>query len=206
MKKLLYLALLTLTAVLPGCSEDEPSQPTPLSGMEIMTIIDNNPLLLEMQRRSDASPIQMSTSQRLSDDLPAGTRIVVVYRAEVADTSLRPVPITVSQVGVIPFDTIQALSKAQIQTLPPARTEVLSQWVTGNFINFQALLNFDGEPRGFTLVADKTTLQADTLQLYMTCTGPEPSSNFVERRTYGSFFTGKVFSRPDRPFKIHIIE
>lgn len=196
MKKLLLL-LPTLTVLLFACDSDEPKYPTPYKAIEIVTMLSNDEdgMQLELVGRNDNEGVILTTNQHLTTDIQPGRRVIIEFKAELNDTSKRPMPIQLKQIGLIPFDTIQAINIAEIATKNNPQLDIISTWRTGNFINIQTNIKYDGNNRSFSIVADKATIDNDTIECYLYNTNDKVSENYIDRHIYGSFYIGQLVNK-----------
>lgn len=200
------IPLISLLLLLTACRDrEEPDMPTPYQTLEIATFLgqDDKGSDWEIQRISDISPRRLHTSQTLEEELTPGRRLLVYFRSAMADTALNPMPVTLLQVGAVAFDTVKSRPLGEIRLLPRPQLTVTSQWLTGDYINMQTLMEYDGNTRGFGLVANMKTLDADTLECYLYLTGEEVTPDYVNRRVYGSFYLGNLKRNPAQAIRLH---
>lgn len=193
-----YLAIFALLLMNCACDSDDNITPTDYKALEIMTLI-NTPdgLDFELQRSEDSEIIRIETDQQLADTtLVDGTRMLVYYKTQLCDTSLRPMPARILQLGYVAFDTVRAKSINEIAMLPPSQLEVISRWRTGKYLNLRSEIEYDGNSRSFSIVADQSTLNNSQIDCYIYNTGSPVSENSIDRRAYGSFFLGDLWDMP----------
>lgn len=180
-----------------GCKEDSEPYPTKYWAIDIVTLKSNNKALgmtFELQRNTLSEKKLLRAAQYLDTAISAGTRVLINYEAEMSDTSKNPLPITLIGLNYIPFDTVRAMSLSQIEKLEKPQLEIVSCWQSGDFVNFQINLQYDGNDRSFNLVADETTIGTSCVDCYLYNEGRPVSENYIDRRYYGSFFVGNVLS------------
>lgn len=185
MNRLLLLPAAAL--LLAACSDDDPT-PTPMQALEIVTVLrPESPALLEMQRTDCSPKVTLEAPVSLPEGIAKDDRILIRYSAATADTAQRPVPIRLLGYSRIVGGEVRARTTYDISRLPAAQMKVVSCWRTGDYLNLQLLMRYDGTPRSFMLTADAATLEADTLRCYLYNTGQPVGENYVESRTYASF-------------------
>lgn len=111
-----------------------------------------------------------------ADDMPTAHRDITVYGYNtIINDSLR-------QTTVAP------------DSLPQHAVKLRSVWRTGEFINLHCQVEYTGEARSMMLVADATTLSADTVHCYLMhdLRGEQPT---FWRDCYASFNVGALWKR-----------
>ena len=203
MKKLPLLLIPLLMAVAAACSDDEPAMPTPIDAMEIVTVERPSSPALMLGQRTDASPVMPMQADgfAFNEKVNAGDRVLIWYNAAVTDTVRRPVPVTIRGYARIPYARVAAMTMHEISLYPPSQLQTLSVWKTGDYINMQVLMRYDNRPKSFTLVADRATVDTDTVTLYIVGYGETAGDAYVERRVYGSFDVSQVV-RPGQGYRI----
>lgn len=203
MNKLL-LPLVSL-CLLASCS-DEPVQPTPITALEFATVVDPGiPALVEIQRTDFSEPVMLSAAGGLSYDYKAGDRIIIYYKAEVADTTLRPVPVTIMQDALVFQGNATDWGEDIRKLFTPAQTKVLSAWRTGDYLNMQVKIKYSGHARFLMLGAKKESLDTDTVRLFLFNLGKEVSDSSVYARSYASYNISEVVPR-GKPYTIDNLE
>lgn len=202
MRRILFiLPVIAILLLLPAsCKEDSEPYPTKYWAVDIVTLQANSSQIgmrFNLQRNSRAEKINLYAAQYLDTLIPRGTRVLISYEAELADTSRRPMPISLLGISFIAFDTVRQLPIKNIEALAKPQLSIVSCWQADGFINFQADLQYDGNSREFSLVADENTVGKPLLECYLYNTGKPVSENFIDRRNYGSFFAGELLSLPE---------
>lgn len=202
--RLIFVGLLTL--VVASCSDDESTYPTPYKATAMVTVLSNSPsgLLLE-EYMSPSSMRMLSATHVESKYFSVGRRLLVSYNANLADTMLNPVPVRLTGYRVIQFDTIRTMPLEQIVASPKGGVKVRSQWISGNFLNFQCRLLFDGSTRDYTLVADESTLANPEIDCYFVATRSAVADSSVYRRDFASFYFGTLPVSPSQKFVVREI-
>lgn len=180
-----------------GCSKYEVDYPTDHRFVELLTVIENDKgMRLEKVGINDSESIMLTTDQYVDVPLERGRRVIAEYGVADTDLSRRPMPVRLHQMGLIEFDTIRAVSYEKMADLADSRMKLVSVWRTGQFINLQAKVEYDGEKRSFTIVADESTLSNPIVECYLCNSGSEVSATVIDRHAYGSFFMGDLWNRP----------
>lgn len=181
---------MSLASLIAGCSEEGPTTPTPVEVTEIVTVAAQQPATMTLLRPG-RTPVELVASESaFSEKIEVGRRIVVRYAAQ--DTTLRPIPVTLLGAATIPFDTIRTVGHSEFEAMAPAGVEILSQWQTGDYVNVQALYNYNGTPRSLTVVADESTLHDATVNCRFYSPDDLTDNPGVQARSYGSFFIGSA--------------
>ncbi len=196
-KSELYAIILAMCMIMLSCKEDTEPYPTKYWAVDLVTFIrndDRNGISVELQRTDKAEKYRMNAPQYIDTIIPRGRRVLVSYEAELADTSKRPMPILLTGMSLIPFDTIRPMPIEEIGRLHKPQINVLSCWKSGKFVNFQVELQSDGNERSFSIVADASTISSSRLDCYLYNTGEPVGENYIDSRDYGSFFAGEVIN------------
>lgn len=195
---LYYIMILTAILATSSCSKDDIEYPTPIRSVDIVTCTDTQSgMKFELQRAQESEIIPLITSQSINTSIPPGRRVIIEYEAAATDTALRPIPVKLLQIGLIPFDTIRSESLNKILSLPAPQMQIISIWRTGCYINMQTDMEFDGNTRSYSITADRQTIGTDIVECYLYNTGEEVSPNHISRRSYASFFIGEIWQNPD---------
>ena len=197
-KNFRFVVLLVLFCIFFACCKDEEPYPVKYQAVDLVTFIANDMyqgITLELKRSDKSEKYRMKAPQYIDTIIPRGRRVLVSYEAEMADTVKRPMPILLTGLAMIPFDTVCPKSIEEIKKLPLPQLSVLSCWKSGDFINFQVELQYDGNSRSFSLVADENTIGKQQLDCYLYNMGKPVSENFIDTRNYGSFFAGDFLSK-----------
>lgn len=199
----IYTLLLSLcTLLMTGCSDDAPEQPTPFVSLEIVTIVNPEPPALMLSQRTDASPVRTLRTDAGFSNAEAGQRILLYYKAAVADTVLDPVPVNIISAGAIPWGDVPALPLGEILPKAMSGFKILSTWRTGNYLNMQISYPTNAKNTTYTLVADRETLGQDTVVCYLSGQDMPAPGEYVDRRGYGSFDVSSILTRPGQSIKI----
>ncbi len=189
-----------LTPLLPllmlaACSDDAPNEPTPIQRTEIATITRlERPVIFELPGDDGTPAVTLSADVELQG-ATAGQRVLLLYSMAVADTALNPRPITIRGVGGIPWGEIKPLQPEVIGLLEMKHYKILSSWTTGEWLNLQMEYRTGGETV-FTLVADSATIDDEEVRCHFIAVGNPEGNAYVDRRTFASFSTSKILTRP----------
>lgn len=186
--------------MLAKCSSDvDMPQPTACRFIDIVTLFNSEKgLKFELQRSADSEIIPLQTQQFLVDTIIRdGTRMIIHYEAEFSDTSLRPMPVKLLQIGSVAFDTVRSGLEKIIKRLPSPQLKMQSIWRTGNYLNLQAKIEYDGTPRSFAIIADNATLDSPQVDCYIYNVGKPVGENYIDTKIYGSFYIGNLWQLPN---------
>lgn len=186
-----------------ACNDDTP-QPTPVQVTDIVTAMLPSSGVFILERGAPDDCRTLLSDHGLPGVSP-GERVLTAYTFAAADTvvGVRRYPIHLQWARRINFDTISPLTPDAIRRLPAPQLSVTSTWQTGNYINCQVMILFDGEQRGFGIVADETTLRRDTVECYLYNTGHEVSEASVRSRAFGSFCTSALGLNYGQYIRLH---
>lgn len=192
-----FVFIFALSIIIYACKKDDEPYPIKYEAVDLVTVIHNDTrkgIELELQRSDKSEKYRMQAPQYIDTTIPCGQRVLASYEAELSDTAKRPMPILLTGMAMIPFDTIRTKPIKEIESLPSPQLSILSCWKSGNFINFQVELQYDGNSRSFSMIADETTIGKNQLDCFLYNTGESVSENFIDTRNYGSFFVGDILS------------
>lgn len=183
--KLLPAAAATL-ALAASCSDDTPPTPTPVQLTEIVTVDDPAaPARFTALRVPPQHDAQLTADVSFPETIKPGQRILLRYSAQ--DTVRRPVKIRVLGYAPVATGKVKVVSRGEARELPPPQASVISRWLTGPYINMQLMMRFDGTPRTISLAADRESLSAPVLQLYLYNGGEEVTPDYVDTRVFASY-------------------
>lgn len=189
MKRFILYQAIIASILICSCSHDEPQYPTPLQITEIVTVYsnENDRMLLSTDHGRVLSCI--SLDKRI---FSPGKRLLVAYSVNIADTAIHPTIVTLKGYRTIQFDTIKALLPSQIEKLPKPHVDIISSWQTGDFINFQFGVGYDGQRRDCSIVADVTTLHDDKVKCTFVSKFIVNADSSINRHDFGSYYTGTL--------------
>lgn len=183
--KLLPAAAATL-ALAASCSDATPPTPTPVQLTEIVTVDDPAaPARFTALRVPPQHDAQLTADVSFPGTIKPGQRILLRYSAQ--DTAARPVKIRVLGYAPVATGKVKVVSRGEARELPPPQASVISRWLTGPYINMQLMMRFDGTPRTLSLAADRESLSAPVLQLYLYNGGQEVTPDYVDTRAFASY-------------------
>lgn len=169
-----------------SCSDDTPPTPTPVQLTEIVTVTDPAaPARFTALRVPPQHDAQLTADISLPENIKPGQRILLRYSAQ--DTVQRPVKIRVLGYAPVATGKVKVVSRDEARALPPPQASVISRWLTGPYINMQLMMRFDGTPRTLSLAADRESLSAPVLQLYLYNGGEEVTPAYVDTRAFASY-------------------
>ena len=202
MKGLHIFTAIAIATLLWGCSDDEPTYPTPVFKEVIAVVDDLSPATFSYYSDETSAPIGMVSQSSISG-VDSGERVLIQYYTEIADTARRSVPISLKYAGKIVNGTATKAPMASILIAEPGQCEVISSWRSGRWLNMQLQLRYDGQPRGLTMVADSGTVGNDTIECYLLNPGNEIGDASVMRHTFASFDISGIISRQGQYIRIH---
>lgn len=199
--KILLSALALL--LMCGCSDDDTPQPTPYRATAFATITgkSDSGTTLQWQRLRNSEVITLSTTQILADRYAVGSRVVVNIETAMADTTARPMPVTIQSISQAFSSEITIEAPSDITMHRKAQAEILSQWLTDEYLNMQLKVDYDGSARSLALTADANTLNSDTVVCYLYNPGDTISQDCVQRRAYASFPLSSLNIKPNQTVK-----
>lgn len=195
------VAVCVLPAIVAAaCGDDDDLSMTPVRLTELATVTALEPTVqLEVCRQS-GEWVTLTTTQHLTG-AQEGQRIAVSYKTAATDTVLRPVPVTITGASAITWGEVVPLLPATIASHPKIHHEILSQWQTGVWLNFQMKVRC-GDNTSFTLVADKSTLADDEVECHFIGAGLPEGNAYIDRRTFASFDISGILQRPGQKIVI----
>lgn len=198
------LLLLPLLACAAACSSDEPTQPTPVNRVDIVTLEESTPLAKFVMDLPGASAgyKTLVASEPLWEEVDKGTRLLVDYDAAVADTARTQVPIELNGFHIVLSPPLEPMPHDDIAALPSGEAEIISQWRTGEWINVQLSAAYAGARRAIAVAADESTFEDEVVKCYIFNPGEPVGPNSVGRNAYASFFIGDLGLRPDQKVEI----
>lgn len=199
--KLRDVAVCMLAAVMAAaCGDDDDVGLTPVRLTELATVTALEPMVELEVCRPSGEWVTLTTTQRLNG-AEVGQRIAVSYQAAPSDTVLRPVPVTITGASAITWGEVVSVSAATIASHPAPHYEILSQWQTGRWLNFQMKVRC-GDETSFTLVADQSTLAADEVECHFVGAALPEGNAYIDRRTFASFDISGILQRPGQKIVI----
>lgn len=176
-----------LMVLLPGCGEEHFEGLSEYRNTQLCTVVSVDPLMLSTQRTAGSEIVMLMPNQKISDVEP-GLRILVSYKAEMADTLLRPIPVDIAGVSSVVQGDVRIMSPEEISRFE-VPVNVVSRWHTDGYLNFQATVNYSGKPVKLALAADATTLTSSSVRFVFISEDPEAvtATPGVERRFVASF-------------------
>lgn len=189
--------LMLFMLLLSGCGNDSVDYPTDYRYVDILTVLKNDKgMILEKVGINDDETIKMTTNQWVDADLEKGRRVIAEYSVEADRLNQRPMPIKLHQMGFIQFDTIQFQPMNMIENSSCPKIEIISLWRTGNFINLQSKIAYDGKSQLYTIVADDMTADKAIVECYLLNKGELVGDNSIYRHSYASFYIGDIWDSP----------
>ena len=189
--------LMSFMFLLSGCGNDDVDYPTDYRYVDILTVLKNDKgMILEKVGINDDETIRMTTNQWVDADLEKGRRVIAEYSVEADKLDQRPMPVKLYQMGFIQFDTVRFQPKNVIENSSCPKMEIISLWRTGNYINLQSEIAYDGKSQLYTIVADNTTADQAIVECYLLNKGELVGDNSIYRHSYASFYIGDIWDSP----------
>lgn len=196
-KNIGVFVLLSTMFLLFGCSNDDVDYPTEYRYVDILTIIKNDQgMILEKVGVNDRGIVKMTSMQWVDAELEKGRRVIAEYGVVAENLSQHPMPIKLYQIGYIQFDTIKFQPLREIENSQFSNIEIVSLWRTGDFINMQAEIGYDGKSQSYTISADETTFDQPIVECYLLSKGELINDKSIYRHSYGSFYVGEIWNSP----------
>lgn len=196
MKKLLLLSGLIFWVMLQSGCSDSADGPTVSVFSNIVTFVGNEKgkVVFEYQEIDDSPIVRLGASGQIDvKKVPVGSRLLMTYSLpdgvkygdDCGDVALRGLQtIYTDTVSALPSPTACDVEKIFLITL----------YRTGHYLNFTA--NMPALPsRKYTLRADGSTLDMDTVRLYLSTYVPEESPAYNTKQV-GSVDISPVWDKP----------
>ena len=207
MKPLRHLTILLLAAImaLTSCDKQEDIDRAYTDyRYDIVTYLGQNArgAVFEYLGHGDSSAIRLQSTVDISEDAKSHERVLLRY--DYADAQSGPErDINVYGCSGIISDSIRQTS-ARPDSLPQHPVRLRSLWRTGEFINLRCQVEYTGKARTLMLVADGSTLGADTVHCYLVHDLRGERATFW-RDCFASFNVGALWKRPSfRCLRIHL--
>lgn len=189
------MILLSLQCFWVGCNEEDVEYPTNYRFVEIVTVVKNDKgMELEKVGLNDSGITKLITNQWVDEYIAEGRRVIVEYEVANENIASNPMPVNLLQMGLIAFDTLKSVSRQEIEQLEKPKVELISLWRTGDFINLQTALQYDGKNQILSIVADESTREDSTVVCYLYNRGETVGENYVSRHSYGSYYIGDIWN------------
>lgn len=199
--------LLLTAAACTTDADDGPQGPLPDSRYDFVTYegYGQGEARFQYVGRDDSTAISLTAAMsEAPKDLADGQRVLLNYQV------LQRTTATAWQVQVNYINSGNVASDSlRVGTLPlpqwPMR--VRSLWRSGAYLNLRAEVEWTGKPRRLMLVADSTTVQADTVHCYLVHDLMQADTTYFWRTCYGSFFVGNLMKKPTcHVMRVHVAD
>ena len=205
MSKFKFTATLTLAAslLLGACSDgyDESNDSYANFRLDVVTCLGiNNSAGAEFEYlgRDDSTAVRLQSAlTTLPSGVVAGKRVLLRYK--VLDRQLEGGNPGARSIGTYRCTAIVTDTVRNGQAPQWAATDALklrSLWRTGPYINLRSQVEVSTRARQLRLVADATTLNADTVECHLVHRLMDADTTYYWRDCYGSFFAGNITGKP----------
>lgn len=189
---MLTVAILAMTA----CSDKGNNAPVASYRYDLVTYqgYRQGTAIFQYLGRDDSTAITLQATMDKPAKLKAGRRVLLHYNIDaVPGPSLRDITVQYISYFNVASDSLH------VSTQPISRYErhpirLRSLWRTGDYVNLRCEVEYTKSPRALYLVADKRTLDNDTVDCYLVHDLLTASdTTYFWRSCYGSFYVGKVW-------------
>lgn len=188
------IILISIVLFINSCNNDDVNYPTNHRFVDIVTVIKNNKgMKLEKVALNDQGVTTLITNQWVDAYLAKGRRVIVEYEVSDENITLNPMPVNLIQIGLIAFDTIKYAQYREIELMERPKAKLVSAWRTGDFINLQTELKYDGNNQMLSILADESTKGKSIVECYLYNKGEIVGENSIDRHTYCSYYIGDVW-------------
>lgn len=159
--------------------------------------------------RGDSAAITLQASGLSKPQkIKEGQRVLLYYIVEATPSeNLRTVKAKGYTYSNVASDTLRVnpLGKA-VSDYKMHPVKLHSLWKTGNYLNMRAEVEYTTRQRMLYLLADRNSLDSDTVHCYLVHDLMEAGdTTYFWRTCYGSFYTGNALQRPNcRVLRIHV--
>jgi hypothetical protein len=173
---------------------------------DIVTYLGENDrgAVFEYLGHGDSSAIRLQSTYAVDEDVKPNHRVLLRYDyANQADGDLRD--ITVYGCNGIINDSLR-MTMASPDSLTLHQVKLRSLWRTGEFINLHCQVEYTAQARTFMLVADRATLEDDTVHCYLVHDIKGQQTAFW-RDCYASFNVGALWKQDAvRCLRVHLVD
>jgi len=138
--------------------------------------------------------------------LATGQRVLLYYTVTgTPSPGVRDVQARYYTSGNVASDSLRVNTKP-VEQYAMHPIKLRSLWRTGGYINLRGQVEYTGHPRQLYLMADGTTLDSDTVDVYLVhdLMQGQDSTRFW-RNCYGSFYVGEAWYKPScRVMRVHV--
>ena len=138
--------------------------------------------------------------------LATGQRVLLYYTVTgTPSPGVRDVQARYYTSGNVAIDSLRVNTKP-VEQYAMHPIKLRSLWRTGGYINLRGQVEYTGHPRQLYLMADGTTLDSDTVDVYLVhdLMQGQDSTRFW-RNCYGSFYVGEAWYKPScRVMRVHV--
>lgn len=138
--------------------------------------------------------------------LATGQRVLLYYTVTgTLSPGVRDVQARYYTSGNVASDSLRVNTKP-VEQYAMHPIKLRSLWRTGGYINLRGQVEYTGHPRQLYLMADGTTLDSDTVDVYLVhdLMQGQDSTRFW-RNCYGSFYVGEAWYKPScRVMRVHV--
>lgn len=138
--------------------------------------------------------------------LATGQRVLLYYTVTgTPSPGVRDVQARYYTSGNVASDSLRVNTKP-VEQYAMHPIKLRSLWRTGGYINLRGQVEYTGHPRQLYLMADGTTLDGDTVDVYLVhdLMQGQDSTRFW-RNCYGSFYVGEAWYKPScRVMRVHV--
>lgn len=156
--------------------------------------------------RDDSTALTLQATMPEPTKIKAGQRVLLHYNIDaVPSLYLREITVQYITHANVASDSLRVNTK-EISQYSRHPIRLRSLWRTGNYLNLRCEVEFTTSPRALYLMADKATLDSDTIDCYLVHDLlAAADSTYFWRSCYGSFYVGKAWERHScRAIRVHI--
>lgn len=140
-------------------------------------------------------------------DQPAGIklgqRVLLSYTAPDASHRIKVKGINS---GNVASDSLRVNVKP-VSDYPKHPLRLGAIWRTGNYINLRCEVEYTGKARALYLMADRATLESDTVEVYLVHDIADAPATYFWRTCYGSYYVGAALGRKNcRVIRVHVCD
>lgn len=195
-----------------ACSDDEGTSLVPDVRYDMVTYLGqtaNGEMCFEYLGRGDSTAIRLQgTMATVPEGLTVGRRMLLHYSvlSHVSDTEWQ-VSIDYITTGVVLSDTLRVNTTTPITGYEMHPLRLRAIWRGGTYLNARFELEWTGKTRMMMLLADRSTVDADTVHCYLVHDLMDADSTYFWRTAYGSFFVGNLMKLPNaRVMRVHVAD
>ncbi len=205
-------AALVVSLALAACQDDDGGDtPVTLWRYDFVTYMgySGGTATFQYLGRGDSTAITLhATGLDEPTKIKPGQRVLLYYTiASTASDGSRNVEARYYTYSNVATDTLR-LNTRPVADYAMHPLRLRSMWRSGGYINLRCEVEYTGKARQLYLMADRATLDHDTIDCYLVHDLMQAGdTTYFWRNCYGSFYVGRALERPAcRALKVHVAD